>query len=169
MNSTFLPNRLRQNSWRGKELNKICPPNRRDDLCLCFCLHPSMMTSLFSTVPIMFSYESFEILNANPGSWVENSILRSFFSFKKIDRERIANVDLWKRSTLSESIPSIFEKDWPWANRSCRSLKKSKEIKNVLFVCFLTIESICRSLYHTKWAIRSKKPMIEFPTLLFRD
>ena len=22
---------------------KICPPDRRDDLCLCFCLHPSSM------------------------------------------------------------------------------------------------------------------------------
>ena len=24
------------------ELNKICPPNGRNDLCLCFLLHPSM-------------------------------------------------------------------------------------------------------------------------------
>ena len=28
---------------RGNELNKFCPPNRRNDLCICFCLHPSSM------------------------------------------------------------------------------------------------------------------------------
>ena len=39
----FLPNRSRQNSWRSKELNKFCPPNRRDDLCLAFCFHHSSM------------------------------------------------------------------------------------------------------------------------------
>ena len=33
-----------QNSQRGMEMNKFCmPPNRRDDLCLCFSLHPSSM------------------------------------------------------------------------------------------------------------------------------
>ena len=43
MNSTFSSNRTRQNSQRGKELNKFCPPNRRDALCLCCSLHPSSM------------------------------------------------------------------------------------------------------------------------------
>ena len=39
----FLSNQPRQNSQRGKELNKFCLPNRRDDLCLCFCIIPSSM------------------------------------------------------------------------------------------------------------------------------
>ena len=32
----IFPNRPRQNSQRGKELNKFCPLNRRDNLCLVF-------------------------------------------------------------------------------------------------------------------------------------
>ena len=32
-----------QKSWRGKEFNKFCAPNRSDDLCLIFCLYPSSM------------------------------------------------------------------------------------------------------------------------------
>ena len=41
----ILQNRPVKNIWRGKELNKLCPPNRSDDLdlCLCFCLYPSSM------------------------------------------------------------------------------------------------------------------------------
>ena len=31
------------NSSCGKELNKFCPPNSSDDLCLLFCLYPSSM------------------------------------------------------------------------------------------------------------------------------
>ena len=30
-----------QNSQRGKELNKFCPPISSDDLCLFFCIYPS--------------------------------------------------------------------------------------------------------------------------------
>ena len=33
-----------QNSWRGKELNKFCPPKSSDDLCLFFCNYSSSMT-----------------------------------------------------------------------------------------------------------------------------
>ena len=40
-----------QNSQRGKELNKFCRPNRCDDLCLCFSLHPS---SIPTTLPPTF-------------------------------------------------------------------------------------------------------------------
>ena len=32
----------KQLAWQGIE-QKFCPPNRRDDLCLCFSLHPSSM------------------------------------------------------------------------------------------------------------------------------
>ena len=38
--------------------------------------------------------------------------------------ERIDPVDLKKRATVSESIPSIFKKEWLRANQSCRSLKR---------------------------------------------
>ena len=38
----FLPNRPRQNSERGKEWKKICPPNRRDNL-LPLLLSPSYL------------------------------------------------------------------------------------------------------------------------------
>ena len=31
------------NSWRGKEFNKLCPPNSSDDLCHFFCMNPSSM------------------------------------------------------------------------------------------------------------------------------
>ena len=39
----ILPNRPRQNSNRVKELNNFCSPNRRNDLCLAFYFHPSLM------------------------------------------------------------------------------------------------------------------------------
>ena len=62
----------------------------------------------------------------------ENSIFRSsifwsFLSLKKIVRDRIDLVDLWKRSTVNESILSIFG-----SQKTIDSIKK----KNVCFVCF---------------------------------
>ena len=33
-------NRPVQNRKRGKELNKFCPPNGSDDLCVVFCINP---------------------------------------------------------------------------------------------------------------------------------
>ena len=47
-------------------------------------------------------------------------------SLKQIDHDRIDYIDLWKRSTLIKSIMSVFEKDRPWLNQSCQSLKISK-------------------------------------------
>ena len=44
MNSSYYPNRPRQNCKRGKEFNFFVPPpppNRNDDLCLFFCFYPS--------------------------------------------------------------------------------------------------------------------------------
>ena len=32
-----------QNSWSGKELNKFCPPNSGEDLCIFFCIYISSM------------------------------------------------------------------------------------------------------------------------------
>ena len=45
-------NSNRENSQRGKELNKFFPQKRSDNLCLCFCLYPSSMklTHLHSLV-----------------------------------------------------------------------------------------------------------------------
>ena len=47
----FLPNRLRQNNTK---LSKFCPPNRRDDLCLGFCPHPS---SMYQPIWTPYSFE----------------------------------------------------------------------------------------------------------------
>ena len=41
----FLHSILVQNSQRVKELNKFCPPNSSDDLCLFFCINPSSSTA----------------------------------------------------------------------------------------------------------------------------
>ena len=38
-NSSYSSNSSEQNSKCGKGLNKFCPPNRCDDLCLFFCLY----------------------------------------------------------------------------------------------------------------------------------
>ena len=34
---------LVQNIYHRKEMNKFCPPNSSDDLCLFFCIYPSSM------------------------------------------------------------------------------------------------------------------------------
>ena len=41
-----------------------------------------------------------------------SSIFGSFWSLKKIDRDRIALIDLLKRLTLSESLSSIPKNEW---------------------------------------------------------
>ena len=56
--------------------------------------------------------------------------LSIFSIFKKIDRDRIALVDLLKRSTVSESFLSIFKEDRPWANRSFNHKKRLIRLKN---------------------------------------
>ena len=61
--------------------------------------------------------------------------------FEKNRHDQFVLLDLWKRSTLIESIPSIFKKDWPWLNRSRRSLKKIDGSYSIFFM----IESIFRS------------------------
>ena len=38
-----------QNSLHGKEFNKFCPSNSRDDLCLFFCIFPSSLALTFSS------------------------------------------------------------------------------------------------------------------------
>ena len=78
--------------------------------------------------------------------------------FEKNRHDQFVLLDLWKRSTLIESIPSIFKKDWPWLNRSCRSLKKIDGSYSIFFM----IESIFRS---QKTIDSIENLMIEFPTL----
>ena len=50
---------LVQNIKRGEKLNKFCPTNRSDDLCLFFCIYPSSMLS-FSII-IGTNYNNFYI------------------------------------------------------------------------------------------------------------
>ena len=55
----FLQIVLVQNSQRGKELNKFCPPNSSDDLCLLFCTYLSFFCgpSLgFQIIPLYLQY-----------------------------------------------------------------------------------------------------------------
>ena len=50
-----------QNSWCGKDWNRVCSPSRRDDLYLCFCLYPSQLFifDFFSSVEsLAFSHFS---------------------------------------------------------------------------------------------------------------
>ena len=61
-------------------------------------------------------------------------------------KERFALVTLYKRATVSESLPSLFIKEWLWAIRSGRSLKKS-DGRDVLFS---KSESLFCSFDHTK-------------------
>ena len=52
LNSSYSSNRPRQTRYIARqEIDKLCPPNRRNDLSLCFSLHPSSMgMSLSNTV-----------------------------------------------------------------------------------------------------------------------
>ena len=87
---------------------------------------------------------------------------RSRWSFKKIDRDRIALVDLLKRSTLSESIPSIFKKQrWDLFARDQSKLlqKTSDSLKKQIwrkFSPFYTkrVNWSRWSLWSFSWSIR---------------
>ena len=47
-NTSYSTNRPVQNSQRGIELNRFCPPSSSDDLCFLFCLHPSSLLARYS-------------------------------------------------------------------------------------------------------------------------
>ena len=73
--------------------------------------------------------------------------------FFKDQRDRLALVALCKRAIMSESLPSLFEKESLWANRSRQSLKKSNgAIRSFSWANYVLF---C-SLDHKKLAIRSK-------------
>ena len=74
--------------------------------------------------------------------------LQSFLKIDGIDslssiyRDRIDPIDLWKRSTLIESISSIFKNDWLWANRSFHDRR-----------IFWSFDHIKRSIWSTnRWS-----------------
>ena len=82
MNSTFLPNRL---SWRGKELNKICPPKQtRRPLPL--LLSPS------------FFYDAMTPFYKFQGEMLFNCILKKIFFH---DRKSIHwEKEYWRKNTF---------------------------------------------------------------------
>ena len=85
------------------------------------------------------------------------SLFAQLLFFKdRWDRFTLAAV--YKRVTVSESLPPLFTKELPWANCSHHSLKKSDGSNSL---CFSRAN---RSFNHKKRAIRLK-PMIKFPTL----
>ena len=88
---------------------------------------------------------------------------RSCRSFKKSDLEQIDRVDLWKRSTVSESILSFFKKDRPWANRSSWSFKKINRSDSIFFL----IEWIFRSFIHKKRLIWLKNRWLNSQPWIF--
>ena len=97
------------------------------------------MTSLYST---LISLESSRVGN----SIFQFSIFRSFQSLKNINRDRIALVNLWKRSTV---IESVFQ-----------SQKTSDLIKKKNFFCmFLTVFPLFRP---NDWIVP-----IDLQTLIF--
>ena len=48
----FLNSVVQRASARAKELNKFCPPDSSDDLCLFFCIYPSSMGLVYSATPL---------------------------------------------------------------------------------------------------------------------
>ena len=62
---TYNSNRPVQKSYRGKELDRFFTPNRRDDLCLCFCLYPSSFKWIneidFTLCPSNTDYRNYSI------------------------------------------------------------------------------------------------------------
>ena len=102
-----------------------------------------------------------------------------FSIFKKVDCDRMYLNDLWKRSTVIKLISLFFEKDQPWSNRSCRSLKKIDLDQNDHTDLWKrSIQSFSRSnrsFNHKKLLIWSKKNMFFisfwqfFPYLMPKD
>ena len=79
----ILPNRPRQNSLRGKELKKICPPNRRDDLFLGLCLNPSSMVGIdcgesfrINKKPLSESWDLYHIGKIFFQPWTDFSVIK---------------------------------------------------------------------------------------------
>ena len=91
-------------------------------------------------------------------------------SLQKNDREQIAPVALYKRMTVSESLPSLFTEEWPWVilsfpiANSYFVLAFGKSNRSDLL--FFKIESLFRSFAHKKkrFARKSKEriPTPEF-------
>ena len=72
--------------------------------------------------------------------------------FFKERTERFALIALYKRATVSESLPLLFTQKQRWAIRTGRSWQKSDESDSLFF----TSESLFFSYAHKKQAICSK-------------
>ena len=80
--------------------------------------------------------------------------------FFKDQRDRLALVALCKRAIMSESLPSLFEKEPLWANWSRQSLKKSNRA-----IRSFSWAKHSFALYITKTSNSLEKPINEFTTL----
>ena len=59
------------------------------------------------------------------GLGICSSIVHSKSLILKSNRERITLIALYERTTVSDLLPSLFKKEWPWRNHSCHSLKNA--------------------------------------------
>ena len=95
------------------------------------------------------------------------------FSPLYIPKERqdpFALVALYKRVTVSKSLPSLFTKEWPWANRSRRSFKKratgeisSFSLANRYFTLSITCWHVDNHLSMGKVAMFNKVFWLDLP------
>ena len=70
---------LVQNSQRGKEMNRFCPPNSCVDLCLLFCLYPSSVLYASKATYDPLGSNSAQAVMNSPRWWeprIEESLVR---------------------------------------------------------------------------------------------
>ena len=101
----FLPNRPRQNSERGKKLNKFCPSNRRDDLWLGFCRYPPSMAKAKTKEEELYLPIASSVF-INMYTSYANSIPQAWSEFNeediKIQRNKIIFNSLLKKHLLNQ-------------------------------------------------------------------
>ena len=66
------------------------------------------------------------------------SIALSSVTLFKDWQDQFALIALYKKSTGSELLPSLFTKEWQWANWSCQYLKKSDGSDLLYFAISIT-------------------------------
>ena len=85
-------------------------------------------------------------------SFLVSDVNESFRSLTKNERcEQIAQVAHQKWVTMSDLLSLLTKNDWPWANRSGRSLKMSESL-----------------IFSQKTSDSLRKPMGKFPALQYR-
>ena len=50
LNLTYMNSSYSSKQQAQQEFKNICPPNSSDTLCLCFCLYPSSMITIFESL-----------------------------------------------------------------------------------------------------------------------